>query len=47
MNKWGLYKKDNQLRFKSLMLRPTLCDSSDTYILLSGTVTIPGWIRTR
>ena len=34
------YNKDHQSRFKSLMLMPSLCDYSFSYVLVSGTVTI-------
>ena len=36
----GMYNKDNQIRFKTSMLRSSLCDYSDTYILFKGTVTV-------
>ena len=36
----GTYNKDNQIRFKTSMLRSSLCDYSDTYILVKGTVTV-------
>ena len=29
----GVYDKDNQIRFKTSMLRPLFCDYSDPYIL--------------
>ena len=38
----GKYKKDNQIRFKTSMLRSTLWDYSDAYILKSRTITITG-----
>ena len=31
----------NQTKFKTLMLRSSLCDYSDAYILVKGTVTVP------
>ena len=31
---------DNQIRFKSSMLRSSLCDYSDAYILVKGTITV-------
>ena len=36
----GKYKKGNQITFKTSMLRSSLCDYSDEYILVSGTTTI-------
>ena len=36
----GKYNKGNQIRFKTLMLRTSLCDYSDTYILVKGTITV-------
>ena len=35
---WRTY--NNQIRFKTLMLRLSLCDYSDAYILLKGTITV-------
>ena len=35
----GTYKASNQIKFKSSMIRSNLCDYSDAYILVSGTVT--------
>ena len=40
------YKKDHQIRFKNSMLRATLCDYTDAYIVVSGTITVTGaWIN--
>ena len=36
----GKYKKGNQITFKTSVLRSSLCDYSDQYILVSGTTTI-------
>ena len=36
----GTYNKDNQIRFKTSVLRSSLCDYSDAYILVKGTVTV-------
>ena len=36
----GKYNKDNQIRFKTSMLRSSLFDYSDAYILVKGTITI-------
>ena len=35
------YNEDNQITFKASMLRSSLSDYSDAYILLKGTVTVP------
>ena len=35
---WRTY--NNQIRFKTSMLRLSLCDYSDAYILLKGTMTV-------
>ena len=40
------YKKDHQIRFKNSMFRATLCDYTDAYIVVSGTITVTGaWIN--
>ena len=38
----GSYEKDNQIKFKSLMIRSNLCGFSDGYTLVPGTITITG-----
>ena len=38
----GKYNTNSQIKFKTSMLRSILCDYSDTYILVSGTITITG-----
>ena len=35
----------NDIKFKTTMLRPNLCDYADAYILVKGTVTITGYAR--
>ena len=40
-DKRGTYKTNSQINFKTPMLKSSLCDYSDVYILLSGTITIP------
>ena len=35
----GMYNKNNQIRFKTTILRSSLCDYSDAYILVKRTVT--------
>ena len=32
---------DNNIRFKTSMIRSILCDYSDAYILVKGTITVP------
>ena len=34
------YNENNSIRFKILMLRSNLCDYSDAYILVKGTITV-------
>ena len=36
------YNTNSQVKFKTSMLRSSLCDYSDAYILVSGTITITG-----
>ena len=36
------YNANSQIKFKTSMLRSTLCDYRDTYMLVSGTITITG-----
>ena len=36
----GIYNTNSQTKFKTSMLRSSLCDYSDAYILVSGTMTI-------
>ena len=36
----GTNNEDYQTRFKTLMLRSSLCDYSHTYILVKGTITV-------
>ena len=36
----GTYNTNNQIRFKTSMLRTNLCDCSDAYILVKGTITV-------
>ena len=37
----GTYTSNN-IKFKTTMLRSNLCDHADAYILVNGTITIPG-----
>ena len=36
----GTYNENNHIRFKTSMLRSCLCDYSDAYILVKGTITV-------
>ena len=36
----GMYNTNSQIKFKTSMLRPSLCDYSDEYILVSEAITI-------
>lgn len=38
----GTYNAISQIRFKTTMLRSSLCDYSDTYILVKRTITTTG-----
>ena len=37
----GMYNVNSQIKFKTLMLRSSLCEYSDEYILVSATITVP------
>ena len=36
----GMYNKDNQIRYKTSMLRSSLCDYSNAYTLVKETITV-------
>ena len=36
----GVYNMNNQIKFKTKMLRSNLCDYPDAYILVKGTLTV-------
>ena len=36
----GTYSPNKQIQFKTSMLRSSLCDYSDTYILVKGNITV-------
>ena len=36
----GTYNANSQIKFKTTMLKPSLCDYSDAYILDKGTITV-------
>ena len=38
----GAYNVNSQIKFKTTMLKSTLCDYSNAYILVKGTITIVG-----
>ena len=38
----GTYNVNSQIKFKTAMLKPSLCDYSDAYILVKGRITIAG-----
>ena len=38
----GIYNTNSQIKFKTAMLKPSLYDHSDAYILLKGMITIAG-----
>ena len=38
----GTYNANSQIKFKTTMLKSSLCDYSDEYILVKGTITIAG-----
>ena len=37
---YGTNKTNNQIKFKNSMLKSSLCDYSDTYITVTGTIGI-------
>ena len=38
----GTYNVNSQIKFKTTMLKSSLCDYSDAYILVKGKITING-----
>ena len=36
----GVYNANSQIKFKTTMLKSSLCDYSDAYILVKGTITV-------
>ena len=36
----GTYNTNSQIKYKTSMLKSSLCDYSDTYMLVSGTTTV-------
>ena len=39
-NSGGIYNPNKQVKFKTTMLKSSLCDYSDSYILVEGTITV-------
>ena len=37
----GTFNASNQIKFKTSMIRSHICDCSDTYIHVKGTITVP------
>ena len=37
-----MYNTNSDIRFKTSMLKSSLCDNSDAYILVKGTIAITG-----
>ena len=42
----GTYNTNSQIKFKALMLKSILCDYSDAYILVKGTIAVPNMATT-
>ena len=38
----GVYKTNSDIRFKTTMVKSSLCDYSDAYILVKGAITVTG-----
>ena len=38
----GAYNVNSQIKFKTIMLKSSLCGYSDAYILVEGTITVEG-----
>ena len=37
----GTYSTNSQIKFKTATLKSSLCDYTDTYVLVKGTITVP------
>ena len=37
----GRYNTNSQIKFKTSMLKSSLCDYSESYVLVTGTITVP------
>ena len=38
----GTYNTNSQIKFKTTMMKSSLCNYSDAYILVKGTITVTG-----
>ena len=36
----GVYNSNNQIKFRTTMLKPSLCDYNNAYIIVKGTITV-------
>ena len=36
----GVYNTNNQIKFRTTMLNPSLCDYNNAYIIVKGTITV-------
>ena len=36
----GVYNINNQIKFRTTMLKPSLCDYNNAYIIVKGTITV-------
>ena len=43
----GTYNVNSKIKFKTTILKSSLCDYSDSYILVKGEITITGAIKIR
>ena len=44
---YGEYSENNNIRFKNSMPRSTLCEYSDTYIVIKGRISVAGKMLTK
>ena len=40
----GTYKTNSKIKFSTWMLKSSLCDYSDTYVLVEGTIAVPNTV---
>ena len=43
---YGTYKTNSQIKFEIAMLKLSLCDYGDIYLLVKGTITVPNTTAT-
>ena len=43
---YGTYKTNSQIKFEIAMLKSSLCDYGDIYLLVKGTITVPNTTAT-